>query len=647
MENQQGLRKPLAERRAESLDKSQIPRSDSESCNCRCLSLTTGSSRRSLRQTASDRARCTESPAQSAEDQVTQEATLALGEAREFLPSEQRPPQDIKKDKAQRWAQQGWLKTLLNFFLRTGPEEPKEKGSRRPKGREGLPQPTEPPEAPGEPALGKKAHDKKACCNKHGHKKHVAKETKGAGGQVTAAALCLAEDDPGPAHRGGERSDYQAFLIEGDGAGVSDVSPQATGHQQEEELKKPDEDAIIQMIVELLKKEGDEWEEKQLQALQTEGAPQNPAPASRKKSQEKKSSLKRAFSLKKHGSEESKRVGAADVSSPETRLPRRPNFLPLCVGGHRPSISNSLDLEEAEGQETLSIDGGSPSPSELPTQAGSRGPEEELQPDIVSESKEFIQKIIALLRDPEEQWGEKQPQVQEEEVAVEKQSSPCRRKNQQKKSSLKRAFSRKKYGSKEPKTVGAAGVASPDTPPSRRPTFLPLCVGGHQAFISCNPDGLKFQEPSPAEARPVGFSEAPSWARSRKPEGGPQPDGACESKELLIQRLVALLQEVDGQLGTQIRRHPSYKRFFYTFSDSSLKKLTAILRSQEAHSPALGRNLVKRPYEFDFMLANKFAGSDSLAICTLMGLRDHYSYTQFSCREPQPNITSPESQSPD
>lgn len=32
---------------------------------------------------------------------------------------------------------------------------------------------------------------------------------------------------------------------------------------------------------------------------------------------------------------------AADVSSPESRPSRKISFLPLCVGGHRPSISSS------------------------------------------------------------------------------------------------------------------------------------------------------------------------------------------------------------------------------------------------------------------------------------------------------------------
>lgn len=42
---------------------------------------------------------------------------------------------------------------------------------------------------------------------------------------------------------GGEDSDCHSFLIKVDGAGALDVSPHATGHRQEEELKKPDSES--------------------------------------------------------------------------------------------------------------------------------------------------------------------------------------------------------------------------------------------------------------------------------------------------------------------------------------------------------------------------------------------------------------------
>ena len=67
----------------------------------------------------------------------------------------------------------------------------------------------------------------------------------------------------------------------------------------------------------------------------------NLAPTCRKKSQEKKSSFRKAFSHKKHGFKEPKRGGAAGAASPDARPPKRPSFLPLCVGGHRPSISSN------------------------------------------------------------------------------------------------------------------------------------------------------------------------------------------------------------------------------------------------------------------------------------------------------------------
>uniref|UniRef100_A0A8C9DKB3 BCL2 interacting protein 5 n=1 Tax=Prolemur simus TaxID=1328070 RepID=A0A8C9DKB3_PROSS len=639
MENPRRPRKPAADRRTKSLDRPQAPRKDSEARDCQPRSPPAVSSRKALRQTAGDGAGCPESLAPSAEAQGTGAAALTLEEASELLSPQQRPLQDAKK---------GWLKTVLNLLLGTGPEEPREGTSRRSKGKEGLLQPMEPPQAPGEPALRKRAQDRKATRRKHGRKRQVAEETEEADAEAAGGpeAGLSPEADRGPALGGGEGSGPpQSLLAEEGGAAASDISPQAAGHQQEEEVKKPDQDAIIKMIVELLKRAGDQWQEEHFQKM----ALHNPAPAPRKKSQEKKSSPKRAFCLKKHSSEEPKKAGAADVPSPEARPPKRPSFLPLalCVGGgHRPSISSSLGLEEPEAQGALPTDGGGPSPFELSTHPGSQGPEEESQLDRASEYREFIQKITALLQDAEKQGGEKQPQVQEVDVAVENPAPPCRRKSQEKKSSLKRGFSHRKHNSKEPRRAGAA---SPEAQRHKRPSYLPLCVGGHRpsASSSLDAEGLELQEPSPAEGGPAGLSEAPSQARSHKPEGGPQPDGACESKELIIQELVALLQEVDGQLGRQIRRHPSFKRFFYEFSESSLSKLVATLRSQVAHSSELDRSLAKRPYQFGFGLTDKFAGHKSHTMSILMGLRSHYSCTEFPYRESQPNITSPESQSPD
>nr|XP_035952987.1 protein BNIP5 isoform X1 [Halichoerus grypus] len=653
MEHPREPKKPLSGRRARSLDRSHGPKKDSESWHCQCLSLPilTTPYRRVLHRTASDGTRCPQSPAQSVEAQGTTAIALSLEETREFLPSDQRPPQDTKKDKAQRRGQQGWLKTFMNFFLRTGPEEPKEKGSRKAKGKEGLPKPAESPGAPGDTAPKKKAHDKKASRKKHGHKKHVAEETKGAQdqeaeGQETglpkmAVAPRSEEADPGPAPRGGEGSDlHQSLFIEDQGPGASEISSQGTGHLLEEKLKTLDKETIISMIVEFLQRVGDQWEEEHLQAPRPEVVPQNPVPAVRKKSQEKKSSLKRAFSHKKQSSEEPKRVGPADVSSPESWPLRRPNFLPLCGGGHQPSASSSPGSEEPHVQEALSADSGAPSSFELAAQAGSQGPEEDLQMNRALEFQEFIQKIIALLQDAEEQWGEKQLQVQEPEVAVENLSPSCRRKSHEKKSSFRKAYSHKKRGSKEPKKAGAAGAASPESRPHKRPSFLPLCMGGHQPSTSSSLDldDAEFQESSPAEGTPVGSSEAPPKTRGHKPEEGLQPDEVFESKELIIQGLVDLLQEVDDQLGEQIRRHPSFKRFLHKLSDSSLRKLAATLQSRKAHPAEPDRDLTKGPYHFAFGSSNKFAGNNSHAVLSLMGLcsgHSQHSYTHFLCRVAQ------------
>ncbi|XP_070633529.1 protein BNIP5 isoform X1 [Bos indicus] len=604
-------RKPLSWRRAKSLDRLQNAKKDSESWDCQGPSLPTGPFRGGLCRTASDGARCLKSPVQSVEAQDTTAAAPSPEETKDLL-SEQRPLQDAKKDKAQWQAPQGWLRFVVNLFFRTGPEEPKEKTNKKAKGKEGPSEPTETPESLGEPAPRKKAHSKKASRKKHSQRKRCAEEARGARDQEA---------------EGQEAKAAEASLSEG-----ADLGPAAR------------EDIIIQKIVELLQKVGDQWEDEQHQALQSVVTPRNPAPVVKKKSQEKMSSLKRAFSFKKYGSEEPKRAGAARVSSAESRQPKRPNFLPLCVGGHRPSSSSLPGVEEPEVQEAVTTDGGDPSPFELCTPAESGGPDKDLQQDRATEFKEFIQKIIALLQDAEEQCRDKQLQVQEPEVAVENLAPAYRKKCQERKSNFRKAFY-KKHSSKDPKRAGAAGAASPDSRPPKKPSFLPLCVGGHWPSVSSDsdPEDLEFQGSPPTEGEPVGAPEALSQARSHKPEAGRQPDGANESKELIIQELVALLQEVDGQLGKQIKRHPSFKKFLYEPSVSSLRKLVATLRSRGAHTTE-----PKRTYPFVFGLGNQGAGNNYHPVLSLTGL--HYrrpSYGQFPYEEAQQNITSSQIQSPD
>ncbi|XP_045150720.1 protein BNIP5 [Echinops telfairi] len=640
MESPQVPGKPLSTRRASSLDRLQ------ESLDGQRPSTHSAPSKRGLRRTVSDGAPCSQSLAQSPEGRGTSAAALGLEETQKFIPSEQKSARDTKKDKAHRRTQSGWLKTLLNFFLRTSPEEPKEKASKRPKGRENLSQPAASPgtpRTPGEPVIRKKSHEKKVSRRKA--KKHAAEESKGTQGQeVSGQEAQVAASDPefmdlGQAHRGWEDPDLQESLfIEGGSAGVVDESSQATGHGRGGD-QQPDKDAIIQMIVEFLQKVGDDWEKQRLQALQPGLAVQTPAPAAvRKKSSERKASFRRPFAHKKH--------------DPEARPPKRPSFLPLCVGGHRPSTSSSTDLEDPQGPETLSTDLKDPSLSELSVGAGQGpdlGPEEELQRDRASESNEFFQRIIALLEEP---GLEKRLQTPQSEVAVESLSPAARKKSPEKKSTFRRAFSHKKHGYKEPKRAGATDVSSPEARPPKRPSFLPLCVGGHRPSISGSLDSgdADLRKPSSAEGGPVGCLDSPSQSRSHKPEGEPQLDGESEPRELIIQELVALLQALDGQLGKQIRRHPSFKRFLYKLSDSSLRKLAATLQSQAAHSAEPSRNLDERRYQFAASLVNVFAGNNSHAVRSLMGLRRPYSrhvYAQFPYKEAQQNITSPDVQSPD
>lgn len=82
----------------------------------------------------------------------------------------------------------------------------------------------------------------------------------------------------------------------------------------------------------------------------------------------------------------------------------------------------------------------------------------------------------------------------------------------------------------------------------------------------------------------------------------------------------------------QIRRHPSFKRFLHRLSDSSLRKLAATLQSRKARSVGPDGHLAQGPYLFAFGSSNKFAGNNSHAVLSLMGLRYGHSYTHFPCQ---------------
>ncbi|XP_012979812.2 protein BNIP5 [Mesocricetus auratus] len=653
VETPRGRRKSPADKRAQSLDR-QVPKKDSESLNSKYPSGPTY--KKVLHRTASDGDRGPGSPTHFAEAQGAVAAAFPLGEESEFLPCELGPPEDTKKEKPRKQTHQSWASVLLSlFFPRTGVEEPREKASRKSKGKG---QTSKFPEAREEPGLRKKSQEKRTSHKKHGHRKPAAEEatgpqSSGADGQedilpglaasrsegVDLGLICRGRPDP---------EVLQALPAEEGPADSSESSAQGAGPPWEEDPQKPDQDEVIWKIVELLKNAGDHLEEQQVPQLDL--APQRTTPPSRKKSQEKKSSLKKALSLKKPASEEPKRGGAATAVGPETR-PKRPGYLPLCISGHRPSVSSSHDSEEPGSQQVLSVAGGCPHSSELHTPAECQGPAERTPGDKAWESREFRRKILALLRSSEEERGEQQAQVQEAEEAGEN-PAPARK---GKKANLRRTFSLRKHGSRDSKRTeassGTPGAASPEARPPKRHGFLPTCVGGHRASIPSGPEDPAFQKLEATGGEPSGTPEESLQAGSHHvPDEQPLPERAWESKESVIRKLVEGLQEVDSDLGRQIRKYPSFKKFFNGFSDASLRKLVATLDRQRARLSEEDRSPASRPPPCAFGSLNKFSVNHSCAICTLMQSRGQYkghSYAHFLSRKAQQDITSLAGQSPD
>ncbi|XP_041490851.1 protein BNIP5 isoform X2 [Microtus oregoni] len=671
METRRGPKKPPTDKRTQSLDRQVLK--DSESANSKYSSGPIH--RKVLRRTASDETRGSGSPYHVAEAQEAVVAAPPLGEGSEFLPCEQGPLESTKKERPPKQAQQSWISMFLNIlFLRFDLEEPREKGSKKSKGKGE----TKLPEATEEPAVRKKSQEKRTSRKKPTHKKPAPEESTGpqnseAGGHENllpslAASHAAEEANLGLICRERPESEIpQALPTEGGHAESSESSAQAAGPPSEEDPQQPDQEELIWKIVELLKRAGDRLEEEvrrwhqrppagllQLppaQVPQPEVAPQKPTPPPRKKSQEKKPTLKKALSLKKPASEEPKRAAVATALGPETR-PKRPSFLPLCLSGQRLSASSNLDLEEPGFHEVQSLDPGCSHPPEYHTPAACQGPAERSPRDRAYESREFRRKILVLFKNAEEQKGEQQAQVQEAEEAGE--NSTPKVKSHRKKSNLRRAFSLKKHGSKDSKrteALGTPGAASPETRPPKKHGFLPTCVSGHRASISGDPDP-EFQKLEAAGGEPAGYPEAPFRSRRVTPDEQPLPvpEGASESKEFIIQKLVEGLQEVDDELGRQIRQYPSFRDFFNQFSEASLRKLVATLERQKARLSEEDGSLVNRPPPCAFGSLNKFAANHSCAICTLMQSRGQYqghSYAHFLSRKAQQDIMSLDGQSPD
>lgn len=168
-ETRKGPRKLPAVKKAQSLDR-QVSRKDSEFLNSRCPSGP------SCRRTASDGARGSGSPPLFAEAQGTAAAAHPPGEGNKLLHSDQGSPEDIKKERPPRQAQQSWVRTFLNLLLMRM-EEPKEKTSRKSKGK--AERSVELRESAQEPAPRRKSQEKRTGLKKHSHRKRAAEEPPG------------------------------------------------------------------------------------------------------------------------------------------------------------------------------------------------------------------------------------------------------------------------------------------------------------------------------------------------------------------------------------------------------------------------------------------------------------------------------------
>ncbi|XP_043856233.1 protein BNIP5 [Dromiciops gliroides] len=303
--------------------------------------------------------------------------------------SEQDGQRSHHKDKTHKKGQHGFLKALVNFLTKTGSEEQREKGEKKPKEKCNSPQDPKHLEAfvdPPEPTFGKKDKEK-------GDKTWKEKSIFPQGLEPPEA---LAE----PLETISKKKDKERVRKK---SKEKSIFPQ--GLEPPEALAEPLETISKKKDKERVRKKSKEKSIFPQGPEPPEALAEPPKPTSKKK--EKKSSLKKAFSFKKHGHEEAKKSSGLDSRSPEARRPTKPTFLPLCFS-HRPASLTIPDPDEKEAHEALFMEVGTLDSTGLSSQVGWPPPKEQPPSNRLSEPDDIIiQKIVALLKEQGDKYNEK------------------------------------------------------------------------------------------------------------------------------------------------------------------------------------------------------------------------------------------------
>ncbi|XP_074092516.1 protein BNIP5 isoform X2 [Macrotis lagotis] len=280
------------------------------------------------------------------------------------------------KDKVHKKGQHGLLKTLMNFFTRTGSEEQKDKGEKRSKVK------CNSPEDLGvlEESVDSLESSSRKRDKEKGDKKSKEKPIFPQGSEPLETVAEPPETNfrKKDKEKGDKKSkEKPIFPQDPEPLGTLTEPPEVTSKKKDNVRKKSKEKGHFLQ------------DPKNLEA-----SVDPPELSTRKK--DKKSGLKKAFSFKKHGNEEAKKSSGLDSRSFEARRPKRPNFLPLCIS-HRPASLTTPDEDNVH--ETMFAEVKIPDSTGLSIQVGQPPPKKEPSPN------DIIERIVALLRDQGDRYN--------------------------------------------------------------------------------------------------------------------------------------------------------------------------------------------------------------------------------------------------
>ncbi|XP_036624348.1 protein BNIP5 [Trichosurus vulpecula] len=186
-------------------------------------------------------------------------------------------------------------------------------------------------------------------------------------------------------------------------------------------------------------------------------------------------------------------------------------------------------------------------------------------------------------------------------------------------SSLKKAFSFKKYGNEEAKKSSGLDSRSPEERRPTKPTSLALRMCYRPASLTTpDSDEEEVHERWPTEVRTLDSTGLSNQVGQPPPKEEPRLRRDSESKDIVIQKIVALLKEEGDRFNEKIKEDPNFKAAWDNLSLNSIDKLVAFLGDKEENQKEPDGNQVERRYHS----TTKFTGNTNHAVHRLMGRRD-------------------------